>query len=119
MRSFNRKGRVFFFFVVAPLVSIFFIAAPWIAVANDRPMMEMPRVLFALAFMGPCGLWLVGLRLALSMMMLPDDELRTVEEDERQIRLWKQYIQPGSLYDWAGAVLGLAHLAIVLLAFQK
>ncbi len=115
MRAYHRKGRIFFFFVICPVLGIAFSIMPWIMIHNGRP---MPNNFWfgALVVAGPTMLWVVAVRLVLSVMMM-GDELRTEEEDERQKRLWRLYIRVGGLTEWIGMAIGFIHLVVVFVSF--
>ena len=118
MRVFNRIIRCFFFFVLFPAFGVGCIVLTWVVVGGGRGIPTHP-LFYLMAVGGPLALWIAGVRLVLAAMMLGDDELRTVEEDERQKRLFWMYLQPGTggILDLGGLLIGLAHLAVVLMSF--
>jgi len=118
VRAFNRKLRLFLFFFVTPFVGFVFTLMAWGPVIVGRSVLELQANTICFAVFGPELLWVFFVRLVLAGKLLGDDELRTEDEDERQKRLWRLYLRANP-YDGAGFVLGLAHLMIVVFAFQK
>jgi len=112
----SRAFRLVFFFMFAPAVGIGCVWVVWTAALSGRPMPTNP-LFFVLAAAGPAALWFAAVRLVLAAKLLGDYELRTEEEDTRQQRLFQQYIQPGGVLDWAGLLISLVHLAIVVNVF--
>jgi hypothetical protein len=115
MGAYYRKIRIIFVFILPTCVGLVLLWWAWHVALNKEtmPVQYEARGFRFAAICGPGALWMVGVRVILSAMMLGDDELRTEEQDIRDQRLWALYQRPNPALDSPGAILGFINFAIV------